>query len=77
MRTAAAGSHVTRVKKGLAWGMAMRDLVAADCGGPNALTKLTRHFAKDENRRLIDQGASRGKLQNGMTLVSLNVLTKG
>ena len=47
----------------------MRDLVAADCGGANALTKLTRHFAKDESRRLIDQGASRGQLQNGRILV--------
>ena len=47
--------------------MAMRDLVAADGGGATPLTKLPRHFAKDESRRLIDQGASRGKLQNGMT----------
>ena len=46
----------------------MRDLVAADCGGASALTKLTRHIAKDESRRLIDQGtAARGQQpRNGM-----------
>ena len=49
--------------------MAMRDLVAADCGGANPLTKLSRHFAKGESRRLIDQGTRRGgQLQHGMYL---------
>ena len=46
----------------------MRDLVAADCGGASALTKLSRHIARDESRRLIDQGANaRGQqhLRNG------------
>ena len=58
--------------------MAMRDLVAADCGGASALTKLTRHIAKDESRRLIDQGtAARGQqhLRNGMTLGIIAALT--
>ena len=46
--------------------MAMRDLVAADCGGANPLTKLSRHLAKDESRRLIDQGTRRGQFAHGM-----------
>ena len=48
--------------------MAMRDLVAADCGGANPLTKLSRHFAKDESRRLIDQGTRRGQFAQGRHL---------
>jgi hypothetical protein len=39
--------------------MAMRDLVGADCGGANALVKLTSRYAKDQDRHLIDQGIDR------------------